>query len=82
MDVRTFYADGWSLEIDRQTAPIRPGEPYGQISFDAEGGLRTARLRFAWPSECRTASWFSLASVGMLGLLVFPSMWSRGSRAR
>ncbi len=72
VDIRTFYADGWSLELDGQPTPIRPGESYGQISFDADDGTHTARLRFLGPPECRTASWFSLASVGMLGLLMFP----------
>lgn len=78
VDVRTFYADGWALELDGQATPIRPGEPYGQISFDADEGRHTARLRFLWPPECRTASWFSLASMGMLGLLMFPRRRRRG----
>ncbi len=69
VQLRTFYYAGWELALDGQTVPIRAGEPYGQIEFDAPPGNHTAELRLVWPLRCRRAAVVSLASASLVGVL-------------
>ncbi len=41
-----YYIPGWEAEIDDRNLAIKPGSPYGQISFDVPAGKHQVEIRF------------------------------------
>jgi hypothetical protein len=62
VDLRTFHADGWRLELDGRPVALRAGMPYGQIQFDAPPGQHEMRLVYGWPLRCRVGAIVSFAA--------------------
>jgi hypothetical protein len=79
--VRAFNFPGWTATVDGQLAQITSGEELGDIQIDLEAGTHEIRLDFLDTPVRRKAEMVTIASFGLLILMVVVPLFLPPRRA-
>jgi hypothetical protein len=75
----TFYFPGWSAQLDGETAPVSPTDPYGLISVEVPAGQHHLVVWFGSTPIRTLANILTASSAVILGLAMI-TMWLRNSK--